>query len=309
MRIGINGSSLIAVGAPISQMIDHAVEAEEAGFASYWMAQLAVPDALTVIAMMGEPHEHDRARHRGHPDVAPPPADAGRRRRSRCRRRSATGSALGIGLAHKISVESTLKIPFATPGQAHGRVPVGAAAGDERAQGVVHRRHLVGRGRGRDGVPGRPAAGRAARRHGPAHAAPRRRAHRRHDPVAQRTEGDRRADQAGPRRRRRRRRAARRRGSSASVPVCVTSKPDEVRNLIATLLAGYNDLPSYRGVMDAEGAGGPADVSIVGTEDEVRAGLAAFADAGTTDFAALEFTTDDDERKATRALLEDIARS
>ena len=38
--------------------------------------------------------------------------------------------ALGIGLAHKASVEATLKIPFVTPGQAHGRVPVGAAAGD-----------------------------------------------------------------------------------------------------------------------------------------------------------------------------------
>ena len=58
----------------------------------------------------------------------------------------------------------------------------------------------------------------------------------------------------------------------ASVPVCVTDRADEVRALIATFLAGYNDLPSYRGVMDAEGADGPADVSLVGTEDEVRAG-------------------------------------
>jgi 5,10-methylenetetrahydromethanopterin reductase len=82
-----------------------------------------------------------------------------------------------------------------------------------------------------------------------------------------------------------------------------------VRQLVAALLAGYNDLPSYRGVMDTEGAGGPADVSVIGTEDEVRAGLAAFADAGATDFAAVEFTTDDDETKATRALLTDLAGS
>ncbi len=59
----------------------------------------------------------------------------------------------------------------------------------------------------------------------------------------------------------------------ASVPVCVTDKPDQVRQLIGALLAGYNELPSYRGVMDAEGAGGPADVSLVGSDDEVRAGL------------------------------------
>jgi alkanesulfonate monooxygenase SsuD/methylene tetrahydromethanopterin reductase-like flavin-dependent oxidoreductase (luciferase family) len=93
----------------------------------------------------------------------------------------------------------------------------------------------------------------------------------------------------------------------ASVPVCVTKKPDAVREVIAGVLAGYNDLPSYRGVMDAEGVDGPADVSIVGSDDDVRAGLAAFAEAGATDFAALEFFTDADEITATRALLQDVA--
>src|SRR5688500_8000879 len=74
----------------------------------------------------------------------------------------------------------------------------------------------------------------------------------------------------------------------ASVPVCVTANGDGVRALINGLLAGYNDLPSYRGVMDTEGAGGPGDVAVVGTADEVREGLAAFASAGATDFAAVE---------------------
>ena len=77
------------------------------------------------------------------------------------------------------------------------------------------------------------------------------------------------------------------------MPVCVTSKPDDVKGMVvAALLEGYNDLPSYRGVMDTEGAGGPADVSLIGDEAEVRAGLAAFADAGATDFSALEFIVD-----------------
>ena len=95
----------------------------------------------------------------------------------------------------------------------------------------------------------------------------------------------------------------------ASVPVCVTNRGDEVRDLIATFLAGYNDLPSYRGVMDVEGVDGPAGVSVVGTEAEVRAGIAAFADAGATDFAAVEFTMDDSEQRATRALLKELARA
>jgi alkanesulfonate monooxygenase SsuD/methylene tetrahydromethanopterin reductase-like flavin-dependent oxidoreductase (luciferase family) len=76
---------------------------------------------------------------------------------------------------------------------------------------------------------------------------------------------------------------------------------------VAAVLEGYNHLPSYRGVMDAEGAAGPEDVSVIGSEDEVRDGLAAFAAAGATDFSALEFTTTDDEVARTRALLKDLA--
>ena len=77
--------------------------------------------------------------------------------------------------------------------------------------------------------------------------------------------------------------------------------------MVAALLEGYNDLPSYRGVMDTEGAGGPADVSLIGSEDEVRAGLAAFADAGATDFSALEFIVDPADAAPTRALLQEVA--
>jgi alkanesulfonate monooxygenase SsuD/methylene tetrahydromethanopterin reductase-like flavin-dependent oxidoreductase (luciferase family) len=48
-------------------------------------------------------------------------------------------------------------------------------------------------------------------------------------------------------------------------------------------------------------------VSLVGSEEEVAAGLRAFADAGATDFAAVELVTTPDETKATRALLKDLA--
>jgi alkanesulfonate monooxygenase SsuD/methylene tetrahydromethanopterin reductase-like flavin-dependent oxidoreductase (luciferase family) len=94
-----------------------------------------------------------------------------------------------------------------------------------------------------------------------------------------------------------------------SVPVCVTEQPVHVRGTIAAVLAGYNDLPSYRGMMDIEGVDGPEGVSIVGDEDEVRAGLARFADAGATDFAALEFFTSDEEAAATRHVLRQVQAS
>jgi 5,10-methylenetetrahydromethanopterin reductase len=95
----------------------------------------------------------------------------------------------------------------------------------------------------------------------------------------------------------------------ASVPLCVTDEPDRVRALIAALLAGYNDLPSYRGVMDREGVDGPAGVSVIGDEEDVRAAVQRFADVGATDFVPVEVTTDRDEAARTRALLTELART
>jgi F420-dependent oxidoreductase-like protein len=92
----------------------------------------------------------------------------------------------------------------------------------------------------------------------------------------------------------------------AGVPVCVTDQPDEVRGVIAAVLGNYNDLPSYRGVMDIEGVDGPEGVAIVGDEAAVAAGIQSFADAGTTDFTPVELTLDDDTRRRTRELLQSL---
>ena len=84
------------------------------------------------------------------------------------------------------------------------------------------------------------------------------------------------------------------------------TSPTGVRELIAALLAGYNDLPSYRGVMDREGVDGPAGVSVVGDEDEVRKAIQRFADTGATDFVPVEVATNPDEAART-ALLTELA--
>src|SRR5262249_54337029 len=84
-------------------------------------------------------------------------------------------------------------------------------------------------------------------------------------------------------------------------PVGVTDDPAPVNDLIDALLAGYNDLPSYRGVMDREGVAGVSGVSIVGDEAAVRAGIARFAEAGTTDFTPVEFPIDEEAGVRTRA--------
>jgi 5,10-methylenetetrahydromethanopterin reductase len=55
-------------------------------------------------------------------------------------------------------------------------------------------------------------------------------------------------------------------------------------------------------MLDREGLGGPADLAVVGTEDEVQAGIARYAATGLTDFLAVEFGTPE-ERHTTRELL------
>jgi 5,10-methylenetetrahydromethanopterin reductase len=85
----------------------------------------------------------------------------------------------------------------------------------------------------------------------------------------------------------------------------VTSDPAAARAHAAEEFAIYGQLPSYRAMLDREGAAGPADVAIVGDEDAVSAQIMALADAGVTDFVAGEYARGED-RKRTRSLLKSI---
>jgi 5,10-methylenetetrahydromethanopterin reductase len=90
-----------------------------------------------------------------------------------------------------------------------------------------------------------------------------------------------------------------------SLPVCVTSDPAAARASAAQELAIYGQLPSYRAMLDKEGAAGPGDVALVGDEDAVAAQILGLADAGVTDFVAVEFARGE-ERKRTRSLLKAV---
>ncbi len=74
------------------------------------------------------------------------------------------------------------------------------------------------------------------------------------------------------------------------LPVAVTDDAAAARAKAAQLFSAYGFLPSYRAMLDREGAAGPADVAIVGTADEVRAGIEAVFAAGATTFGAAVFT-------------------
>ena len=86
------------------------------------------------------------------------------------------------------------------------------------------------------------------------------------------------------------------------LPICVTSDPDAARAAAAKVFAIYGQLPSYRAMLDREGAAGPADVALVGDEAAVEAQLADLADAGVTDFVAGEFGRGEDATRTRRLL-------
>ena len=86
------------------------------------------------------------------------------------------------------------------------------------------------------------------------------------------------------------------------LPVCVTGDADSARDKAAEVFAIYGQLPSYRAMLDREGAAGPADVAIIGTESEVKAQVGRLADIGVTDFCGAPFGSVD-EIKATIGVL------
>jgi 5,10-methylenetetrahydromethanopterin reductase len=92
------------------------------------------------------------------------------------------------------------------------------------------------------------------------------------------------------------------------LPVCVTTDVAAARAVAAEQFVMYGHLPSYRAMLDREGAEGPADVAIVGTEAEVGAQIRHLADIGATEFCAAPFGSAE-EIKATVATLAGLVGS
>ena len=85
---------------------------------------------------------------------------------------------------------------------------------------------------------------------------------------------------------------------SAALPICVTDDVDAGRRVAATLFARYGTLVNYRRVLDLEGVDSPADVAIVGTEEQAEEQLRALERAGATDFFGSPFGLARDDRES-----------
>lgn len=92
---------------------------------------------------------------------------------------------------------------------------------------------------------------------------------------------------------------------AAGFPVVLTNDPDKARNTIAKMLEVYGLLPSYRAMLDKEGAEGPADVALVGDEKTLRDDLKRIQDTGVTDFCGAIVTDDQETYRRTLEFLAD----
>jgi 5,10-methylenetetrahydromethanopterin reductase len=94
----------------------------------------------------------------------------------------------------------------------------------------------------------------------------------------------------------------------AGLPITVTADPTAARETAAEEYGWYGTVPSYRAMLDREGARGPGDVAVVGDEEAVAAQLRRLFETGATGFRASVFGTAE-ERRRTYALLAELAKT
>jgi F420-dependent oxidoreductase-like protein len=304
MRIGIHFTPSGSTGNVIDELVGAAQQAVKAGLASFWLPQLFDIDALTALAAIGQQVPSIRLgtavvpTYPRHPIVM---AGQALTVQAACGNRLD----LGVGLSHQIVIEGMFGYSFERPAR-HMREYLSALGpllrGDQVAfQGETLRATTMApmRVAGAEPCPILVAAlapamlkltaqladGTITWMVGPKTLAS--------HVVPTLTAAAATAQRPAPR-------------VVVGIPVCVTDEPDDARGRASKVFAIYNQLPSYRAMLDKEGAEGPADVAIVGDEDAVAAQLAELLEVGGTEVLAAMFGTKE-ERGRTLALLSDLA--
>ena len=301
MDIAINGSSILAQPS-IATATAHVVAAEEQGFSRYWLAQTGLVDALTLFTAIAPATSTIRMGTAVIPTYPRHPAMMAGQALTAA---TATGGRLdlGIGLSHKPAVEDRWGLKFEKPirhmldylnileplmaegrSDYHGEMftTVTEAA---RITDQAPPLYIAALGSQMLRIAGRRSAGTLLWMVGPTtiaeHIAP--------EIQAAAAEAGRPPAEV-----------------ICSLPVCVTTDIDGARARAATAFTLYGELPSYRAMLDREGAAGPADVAIIGSADEVTDRLRAIGESGASEFSAVEFVSNADEATATRDALRSL---
>jgi len=299
VRIGIFGG--VTGNGSIDEIVGAAREAAEGGFATYWLPQIFGPDALTALAVVGREVPGIEL---GTAVIPTYPRHPAMLAAQALTTQAISGGrlVLGIGLSHQIVIEGMFGYSYEKPLR-HMReyleillpiVHTGAASfAGETLSGQIAVDIpgsspcpvlVAALGPKMLDLAGRVADGTITWMTGPATLAS--------HVVPAITAAAEASDRPAPR-------------VVVGLPICVTDDVAAARERAARNFSVYGTLPSYRAMLDREGADGPADVAIVGSEDEVRAQVAHLAEVGTTDFMANEFGSGE-ERARTRELLRSI---
>jgi 5,10-methylenetetrahydromethanopterin reductase len=299
MRIGIFGGD--TANGPIDAIVDAARAAADVGFATFWLPQIFGCDALTALAVVG--HEVPGIE-LGTAVVPTYPRHPMMLAQQAMTTQAASGGrlALGIGLSHQLVIEGMFGYSFEKPVR-HMReyldvlVPltregavsytgetVTANGGVEVKGSTPFPILLAALGPKMLELAGRVGDGTITWMTGPAtlddHIVPTITAA---------------ADDAGkpaPR-------------VVVGLPVCVTDDVAGARERAAKVFSIYGTLPSYRAMLDREGAADPSDVAVVGDEATVQAAVEHIAGVGATDFLANVYGSRE-ERTRTTALLRSL---
>ncbi|MBI4516402.1 MAG: TIGR03564 family F420-dependent LLM class oxidoreductase [Deltaproteobacteria bacterium] len=308
MKIGIGIGEISGRAGTLDDLIAQTQQAERDGFATAWFANIFGPDALTVAALAGR----STARIALGTAVVPtflrhPVAMA----QQALTTQAATGGrfSLGIGLSHQLVIEMMLGLSFAKP-FSHMQEYVAVLAPLIR-DGTVSFQGREFRVNANVSVPGATpcpillaalapkmlalagavADGTITWMTGP-------KTLREHT-IPCINEAAAKAGRPAPR-------------VVVGLPVAVGDEVAAARRSAGKVFQVYGTLPSYRAMLDREGAEGPAGVAVVGDEDAVTEQLRCLAEIGATEFLAIPFPVGQgnlDSVERTRALLIKLART
>jgi F420-dependent oxidoreductase-like protein len=305
MKIGIGIGDIAGTPADIDGLVAQTRQAEADGFASGWFANIFGMDAILAAAICGR----ETSRIELGTAVVPtyPRHPVAMAQAALSAQAAARGRfALGIGLSHQVVIEGMFGMSFAKP-FSHMREYLNVLAPlirDGRADvaGEEYRvaanvavpgatpcpilvaalapRMLALAGRVSDGTITWMTGPRTIREH----TAPRI------------CEAAAKAGRPAPR-------------VVVGLPVAVTQRVEDARATAGKAFEIYGMLPSYRAMLDREGAASPGDVAILGDAAGVEEQLAGLAEAGATDFLAVPFPVQGDPEALdrTRALLVRLA--
>ncbi len=93
----------------------------------------------------------------------------------------------------------------------------------------------------------------------------------------------------------------------AGLQIALTGNPDTVRARLEKRMSVYSRLPSYRAMLEKEGARHPVDLALVGDERELDAGLDRLRDLGVSDLEAVVVPAEEGAEERTLQYLESRA--